>query len=66
MNITRMELEKKKDPFHKLIIAVSVVIPVVVAALFGIKIPASSEADDNLHGIGSDIPGSLCCLSHDE
>ncbi|MBT1686239.1 DUF420 domain-containing protein [Fulvivirgaceae bacterium PWU37] len=35
-----MEMEQKKEPYKKLIIALSVVIPVAVAALFGVeKIP---------------------------
>ena len=33
------EVELKKEPFNKLIIAVSVFIPVVIAVLFGVKIP---------------------------
>ncbi|MFM7858830.1 MAG: DUF420 domain-containing protein [Flammeovirgaceae bacterium] len=32
-------MEEKKDPFHKLIIGLSIVIPLAVAALFRIKIP---------------------------
>ena len=33
------EVELKKEPYNKLIIAVSIFIPVVVAVLFGVKIP---------------------------
>jgi putative membrane protein len=33
------EIELKKEPYNKLIIAVSILIPVVVAVLFGVKIP---------------------------
>jgi putative membrane protein len=32
-------MEENKDPFHKLIIALSILIPLAVAALFRIKIP---------------------------
>jgi putative membrane protein len=34
-----LEAPKKKEPYKKLIVTVSIVIPVVVAALFGVKIP---------------------------
>ena len=34
-----IEIQEKKEPFKKLIIAVSIVIPIVVAVLFGVKIP---------------------------
>ncbi|MCD9017461.1 DUF420 domain-containing protein [Fulvivirgaceae bacterium QH1ED-6-2] len=34
-----MEVEQKKEPYRKLIIALSVVIPVAVAVLFGVKVP---------------------------
>jgi putative membrane protein len=33
------ELELKKEPYSKLIIAVSILIPVAIAVLFGVKIP---------------------------
>jgi len=33
------ELELKKEPYNKLIVAVSVLIPLLVAVLFGVKIP---------------------------
>ena len=33
------EVDLKKEPYNKLIIAVSILIPVVVAVLFGVKIP---------------------------
>jgi putative membrane protein len=36
---TTLEAPKRKEPYKKLIIAVSVVIPVVVAVLFGVKVP---------------------------
>src|SRR5262245_3174511 len=32
-------VELKKEPYNKLIIAVSILIPVVIAVLFGVKIP---------------------------
>lgn len=34
-----MEVQQKPEPYRKLIIAVSIVIPLAVAALFGIKVP---------------------------
>jgi putative membrane protein len=34
-----IEVEQKKEPYKKLIIALSVVIPVAVAVLFGVKVP---------------------------
>lgn len=34
-----MEVQKQKEPYRKLIIAVSILIPVVVAVLFGVKVP---------------------------
>lgn len=34
-----IEMEQKKEPYKKLIITLSVVIPVAVAVLFGVKIP---------------------------
>lgn len=34
-----IEFQEKKEPFKKLIIAVSILIPSVVAVLFGVKIP---------------------------
>lgn len=34
-----IETEQKKEPYKKLIIALSVIIPVAVAVLFGVKIP---------------------------
>jgi putative membrane protein len=34
-----IEMEQKKEPYKKLIIALSVVIPVAVAVLFGVKVP---------------------------
>ncbi|WP_267295643.1 DUF420 domain-containing protein [Parachryseolinea silvisoli] len=34
-----IEVEQKKEPYRKLIIALSVVIPVAVAVLFGVKVP---------------------------
>jgi putative membrane protein len=34
-----LETQQKKEPYKKLIIAVSIVIPLVVAILFGVKIP---------------------------
>ncbi|HMG92437.1 MAG TPA: DUF420 domain-containing protein [Chryseolinea sp.] len=33
------EMELKKEPYSKLIVAVSILIPVLVAVLFGVKIP---------------------------
>ena len=36
---TTLEAPKRKEPYKKLIIAVSIVIPVVVAVLFGVKVP---------------------------
>lgn len=36
---TILEAPKRKEPYKKLIIAVSIVIPVVVAVLFGVKVP---------------------------
>jgi len=33
------EIELKKEPYNKLIIAVSILIPVAIAVLFGVKIP---------------------------
>ena len=33
------EVELKKEPYNKLIIAVSILIPVAIAVLFGVKIP---------------------------
>jgi putative membrane protein len=33
------EVELKKEPYNKLIVGVSILIPVVVAVLFGVKIP---------------------------
>lgn len=33
------EVELKKEPYNKLIVAVSILIPVVVGVLFGVKIP---------------------------
>lgn len=32
-------MEKNKDPYRKLIIALSVILPIAVAVLFGVKIP---------------------------
>ncbi len=37
--VTNSTAPVKRDPYHKLIIAVSIVIPLVVAVLFGVKIP---------------------------
>lgn len=34
-----LETQQKKEPYKKLIIAVSIIIPLVVAFLFGVKIP---------------------------
>lgn len=34
-----MEVQKQKEPYRKLIIAISILIPVVVAVLFGVKVP---------------------------
>jgi putative membrane protein len=34
-----LEAPKKREPYKKLIIAVSIIIPLVVAILFGVKIP---------------------------
>jgi putative membrane protein len=34
-----IEVEQKKEPYKKLIIALSVIIPVAVAVLFGVKVP---------------------------
>lgn len=34
-----LEVQKQKEPYRKLIIAVSILIPVVVAVLFGVKVP---------------------------
>lgn len=34
-----MEIQSKPEPYRKLIIAVSIIIPVAVAALFGIHVP---------------------------
>lgn len=34
-----MQAQSKPEPYRKLIIAVSIIIPVAVAALFGIKVP---------------------------
>lgn len=34
-----IEFREKKEPFKKLIIAISILIPTVVAVLFGVKIP---------------------------
>lgn len=34
-----LEAQKQKEPYRKLIIAVSILIPVVVAVMFGIKVP---------------------------
>lgn len=34
-----LETQQKKEPYKKLIIAVSIIIPLVVAILFGVKIP---------------------------
>ncbi|MBT1709231.1 DUF420 domain-containing protein [Fulvivirgaceae bacterium PWU5] len=34
-----MEVEQKKEPYKKLIIALSVIIPIAVAVLFGVKVP---------------------------
>ena len=34
-----MKSQKEKEPFQKIIIAVSVIVPVSVAVLFGVKIP---------------------------
>lgn len=33
------EVELKKEPYNRLIIAISILIPVVIAVLFGVKIP---------------------------
>ena len=33
------EMELKKEPYNKLIVAVSILIPLVIAVLFGVKIP---------------------------
>lgn len=33
------EIELRKEPYNKLIIAVSIIIPLVIAALFGVKVP---------------------------
>jgi putative membrane protein len=33
------EVELKKEPYNKLVIAVSILIPVAIAVLFGVKIP---------------------------
>jgi len=33
------EMEVKKEPYNKLIVAVSILIPLVIAVLFGVKIP---------------------------
>ena len=34
-----IEMEQKKEPYKKLIIALSVLIPIAVAVLFGVKVP---------------------------
>jgi putative membrane protein len=34
-----IEMEQKKEPYKKLIIALSVIIPIAVAVLFGVKVP---------------------------
>lgn len=34
-----LEVQKQKEPYRKLIIAISILIPVVVAVLFGVKVP---------------------------
>lgn len=34
-----IEMEQKKEPYKKLIITLSVVIPIAVAVLFGVKVP---------------------------
>jgi len=34
-----IDVEQKKEPFRKLIIAISILIPVIVAVLFGVKVP---------------------------
>jgi putative membrane protein len=34
-----IEMEQKKEPYKKLIIALSIIIPVAVAVLFGVKVP---------------------------
>ena len=33
------EIELKKEPYNKLIVAVSIVVPLLIAVLFGVKIP---------------------------
>src|ERR1044072_7069739 len=33
------EMELKKEPYNKLVIAVSIIVPVLIAVLFGVKIP---------------------------
>jgi putative membrane protein len=33
------EMELKKEPYNKLIVAVSIIIPLLIAVLFGVKIP---------------------------
>ena len=33
------EMELKKEPYNKLIVAVSIVVPLLIAVLFGVKIP---------------------------
>jgi putative membrane protein len=39
MNAEKITIEEKKEPYKKLIVALSIIIPLAVAALFRIKIP---------------------------
>lgn len=39
MNAEKIAIEEKKEPYKKLIVALSIIIPLAVAALFRIKIP---------------------------